>query len=242
MINHIGEIYKTNGSCNIEIIGYNNACDVQYKFLDDHGFVGSTTIRNIRCGQVRNPYQKDSFGGYNGVGKYNGKEYDFVRSRWRNMIIRANSDKSIYKNYRGDVEYYQNTLVCDEWMCYNIFAEWFINITKSLNKEIKYDIDKDLLYPFYKTQTNGLKLYSPSTVVILPHKINVLLEGNSIQRNLKSRSMQEWSNTIKGASNYYYILNAMHQYTYDIIKNMDFEWFFIQSNILDPMKAFGVDK
>lgn len=232
MNNHINEIYKTTNSCDLIIIDSNDIHNVKYKFLDEHGYIGSSNFHNIKLGHVRNPFQRDSFGGYNGVGIYNGKEYDFIRSRWKNIIIRANADKSFYKNYRGDKFYYNNTIVCEEWMCYNTFAEWFMNIMEPLNKSVKYDIDKDLKYPFYKDQYNLCHVYNPLTVSILPHSINVLLEGNALQRGFKSKSIDELAKVIKDEATMYANIGALYCDIYMILMEMDFEWFFRESGII----------
>lgn len=42
-----------------------------------------------------------------------------------------------------------------------------------LNKCTDYQVDKDLLYPYYSSLTQGKKCYSPSTCVLLPREINI---------------------------------------------------------------------
>ena len=46
-----------------------------------------------------------------------------------------------------------------------------------MNSKYAYEVDKDLLYHYYKKFTNGYKVYSPSTCVLIPHNLNIQLQN-----------------------------------------------------------------
>lgn len=83
----------------------------------------------------------------------NTKAYD----HWSRMIHRA-TDKS----YKGKNKTYESVTVCDEWLNYNAFKQWF-----DANYFIGYELDKDLLI-------ENNKIYSPKTCVFVPHWVNTL--------------------------------------------------------------------
>lgn len=96
-------------------------------------------------------------------GKYDSS--DIAYSRWRAMMNRCYNPKfwEALPNYEG-------CTVCDEWLYFQTYAEWFH--TTCPGEPSMYDIDKDLIYPYNK-------IYSPETCEFLPHSINVLIKNNS---------------------------------------------------------------
>lgn len=62
------------------------------------------------------------------------------------------------------VRFYKDCNVCEEWLDYGVFREWY---DKQVGHNLKYSLDKDLL-------GNG-KLYSPETCCLLPQALNVMI-------------------------------------------------------------------
>lgn len=61
---------------------------------------------------------------------------------------------------------YINCYVCDEWLCFQNFAEWFYDNYYECNDE-KMCLDKDIL-------CKGNKIYSPENCIFVPNRINTL--------------------------------------------------------------------
>lgn len=80
---------------------------------------------------------------------------------WRNMLQRCYDEKCRYK-YKS----YVDCKVCDEWLNFSAFLEWFL-ITENSTKE-RYHLDKDIL-------CKNNKIYSPDNCCFVPSVINCLL-------------------------------------------------------------------
>ena len=61
---------------------------------------------------------------------------------------------------------YIDCYVCDEWLCFQNFAEWFYNNYYEIEGQ-RMHLDKDILI-------KGNKIYSPNTCIIVPERINKL--------------------------------------------------------------------
>lgn len=118
--------------------------------------------------EFKTPVCRTVYGvGYLGSGKYHCRDSDGIMSKeysvWANMIKRCFTD------YDGEKSrtLYQDVLVCEDWLNFQNFAEWYSNATvKYIQNSIIPKLDKDLL---------GLKQYSPEACVILPNVINCSL-------------------------------------------------------------------
>lgn len=93
----------------------------------------------------------------NTISCINGKE-KLSYTKWCNMLQRCYTD--LYPNY-------QHCVVCDEWLCYTNFEQWF-NDNYSIWGNGKMSLDKDLLYKHNK-------IYSPQTCLIVDSRINTLI-------------------------------------------------------------------
>ena len=99
---------------------------------------------------------------YVGRIKENGKHIPAYRS-WVSMLSRCYSKTAL--NHRPS---YIGCSVCDEWLVFSNFKQWFDN-----NYVKGYHLDKDLL-------VKGNKVYSPETCCFVPKEINCfLLESNA---------------------------------------------------------------
>ena len=74
-------------------------------------------------------------------------------------MIRRCYSRKFQEKYKS----YQGCLVCNEWLSYSVFKDWF-----DKNYIDGLDLDKDIL-------VKGNKIYSPETCVFVPHRINALL-------------------------------------------------------------------
>jgi hypothetical protein len=89
------------------------------------------------------------------------KEY----SVWLSMLTRCYSKRFLESNTT-----YAGCEVCDEWLDFQNFAEWF-----NENYIEGYQLDKDLI-------VKGNKLYSPETCCFVPQEINLLLVNRKNHR------------------------------------------------------------
>lgn len=87
---------------------------------------------------------------------------------WKAMIHRCYNKKD---HKRAPT--YQNCYVCDEWLYYSNFEQWWNSRYYEINNQ-EMNLDKDILI-------KGNKVYSPQTCVIVPQDINLLF----IKRNVK---------------------------------------------------------
>lgn len=80
-------------------------------------------------------------------------------SYWHDMIRRTSN------SYRIKSATYEDVSVCDEWMEFERFSEWFVQQPRLEG----WVLDKDLLSPCQA------KVYSPGTCCFLPRELNQML-------------------------------------------------------------------
>jgi len=178
----LGEINYNRYGTPMKIIRYGSSSDIDVMFMDDHNYVVRHAVyQNFKKGNMKNPYDKSVYGiGYLGVGKHQTKiNNKRVRTynAWHDMIGRC------YEEGRSDIyeAYYDVCTVCEDWKCYQTFADWF-----DANKyecEGRLHLDKDILYP-------GNKIYSPYTCLLVPQRINMLFTNKENKRGLPNGVMQ----------------------------------------------------
>lgn len=103
---------------------------------------------------------------YNSRGKFKTREngnQTKINITWHNMIKRCYDPKTNLKN-----KTYLDCSVVDEWLDFQVFAEWYVNHEHNHDK---YCLDKDILYP-------NNKIYSPKTCCFVPHELNNILLGH----------------------------------------------------------------
>lgn len=96
--------------------------------------------------------------GIKNIGKYSFNCRAYIV--WNSMLRRAYSEVFLKKR-----KSYVGCRVCDEWLYYQNFAEWYYSHPDFV---FEYELDKDLLF-------KGNKLYSPETCVFIPTCINSFL-------------------------------------------------------------------
>lgn len=161
----VGEIKVNRFGTEMKIIEYNSYNDIIVEFQDEHHYRVHTMYTNFKRHQVLNPYDKSVFGvGYLGEGNYNtgtSKKRSQEHRVWRCMLERCYSEK--YKE--ENKAYYGIATVCDEWKCFQKFAEWY-NSNK-YDVDGRLHLDKDILFP-------GNKIYAPDKCLLVPQRINML--------------------------------------------------------------------
>lgn len=154
---YIGKKYKTNEGYDVTVTDYINANRITVEF--DNRYVVISNLRNIEQGIISNPYHRGVHGiGYMGVGKYDSN--DKSHSTWSSMMSRCNGD---YAKERSPT--YKYASVCQDWECFQIFADWYEENWQSHMKG--WHLDKDILI-------KGNKHYSPETCELVPPEINSL--------------------------------------------------------------------
>lgn len=146
------------------IIRYASSKDIDVKF--DNGYIAlHRDYGNFKKGAITNPMNPSVLGkGYYGIGKYvakiNGKHTKQYKV-WRAMLNRCYG-----KLFQESHTTYENCVVCDEWLNFQVFAEWFDEHYYQVGNEIM-DLDKD----FIGTAINK-KIYSPETCIFVPQFFN----------------------------------------------------------------------
>lgn len=96
-----------------------------------------------------------------GKGKYNSIKDKRAYMVWGGMLDRCYNEKHRNKN-----KTYVDCEVCEEWLCFQNFAEWYYNNYYEVDDEVMC-LDKDILI-------KGNKKYSPDVCIFVPKRINSL--------------------------------------------------------------------
>ena len=140
-------------------------------------------IRNVINSQNDGSYYRVKICGVGFIpSTLKGKEHRRIRAfiSWKNMIRR------IYNGYGRFAKCYENCVICEEWLDYGVFKNWYEN---QRGCGLKYELDKDLL-------GNG-KLYSPETCCLLPRELNRMISD----RKTKNRELP--TGVVKSGKKYY---------------------------------------
>lgn len=154
----------------MKIVEYVTSDNITVEFQDEHKFRKKTTYSNFKMGRVKNPYDKTVFGvGCLGSG---------IHKSWKN----ARGSRDTYLNWiamlqrcyidMGDkyLSYYGFVTVCDEWLNFQNFAEWYESHHYNIPNE-RLHIDKDI-------KSKESKVYSPETCILIPQSINEVIREN----------------------------------------------------------------
>lgn len=172
-IDRTGEIGYNNQGLKMKIIKYNNSKNITVKFED--GYISKNReYKEFKGGGIKNPYFPEIYNiGYIGEGKYKARENDKKMTReyetWISMLKRC-YDEKVQKKRPS----YIGCTICDEWLNFQNFAEWFDKNYYDINSE-RMCLDKDILI-------KGNKIYSPETCVFTPIRINSLFVNNKKSR------------------------------------------------------------
>jgi hypothetical protein len=185
----VGDISYNNQGTLMKIIKYENHNDITIEFQDDHKTIVNTYYQMFKKGTIRNPYDKTVYGfGYLGIGKYstaNKRAYGV----WTNIIERCYSE---YDKIRNRSPAYENCEICEEWLCFQNFADWHESNYYDIG-EGRMHIDKDIL-------VKNNKIYAPDKCLFVPQRINMLFQSKSRKDNLPTGVQKNKNN--KYTSNY----------------------------------------
>ena len=161
----IGKEFDTSSSGKCVVIGYKDSTNVTVRFVEYESVV-VTDIWTLRLGLVKNPNKPSIFGkGFIGIGKYTSKGCGRAYSIWSDMLRRCYCEK-----YQVKAHTYKDVEVCEEWLNFQVFAEWCYAQKGFMVKDDKgrvYQLDKDVL-------NKSSKIYSPETCCFIPQEINGL--------------------------------------------------------------------
>lgn len=172
-IDRTGERRINNFGSKMIIVGYRMNRDIDVCFPEYNWTAKNVSYDNFKKGKISCPYERRVYGvAYIGEGKYkvsenckNTKCYD----AWHDMLKRCYDYKFHEKRPT-----YKNCEVCEEWLCFQNFAEWYYSNYYEIKNEIMC-LDKDIL-------NKGNKIYSPDNCVFVPHNINVLFTKRDNKR------------------------------------------------------------
>ena len=173
----LGQIHNNKFGSKMEIIEYNSSSDITVKFKN--GYITKSEYKYFIGGSITSPYDPTVYGhGYIGEGKYKASDKNKKRTKqymhWQEMLRRC-FDLELHKR----APTYINCTVCKEWLDFQVFGAWYDkNIYKLGNmKQKEMNLDKDILI-------KDNKLYSPTTCVFVPKKINVLFVKSDAKRGI----------------------------------------------------------
>lgn len=164
---NLGKIFYDKSGYKMQIIEYYSKFNVTVKFIDDGtNYITSANLDNVKAGSVKNPYRTLECGGYYGLGPYICNRYMRPYKVWESMLRRTVTLKEDDPHYST----YKNTTVCEEWLCCQNFALWYIEYESLLAEGFEYNIDKDI-HQWGKKN----KIYSPETCCLVPKEVNDIL-------------------------------------------------------------------
>lgn len=164
-VDRTGEKNINNFDSKMIIIRYRKAIDIDVYFPEYNWTAENVQYGNFKKGNVACPYERSIYGvGYLGEGKYkiweNGKQTKCYKV-WYSMLQRCYDSK-----YKEKHLTYIDCEVCEEWLNFQNFAEWYYNNYYEVEGE-RMHLDKDIL-------VKGNKIYSPETCIFVPERINTL--------------------------------------------------------------------
>lgn len=177
----LGEININNQGLKMKIIKYNGCMDIDVEFED--GYITYNTRYSLfKKGSIKSHYFPESFGvGYIGntisSDGYGKPLKSYVC--WRGMLARCYDEETQRKHPT-----YKDCKVCDEWLCYANFKEWYDKHYYELDNE-RMELDKDILL-------EGNRIYSPETCIFVPQKINAMFREFNNKNNDLPKGVYEF--------------------------------------------------
>lgn len=233
--NRIGKMNINTNGTPMKIIEYVNAGNITVEFQDKHKYTVNTTYSNFKRRTISNPYSPSIYGiGYIGEGKHpnfvdgkNTKPY----TTWKDMLRRC-----YYEKERDLHLAYYDCSVCDEWLNFQTFADWY---------EINYyeigvgrmHIDKDIL-------VKDNKVYSPETCIFVPQRINMIFmkKNREVDKDLPTGMRRTLNGFMAQYNNKYLgIFNNLDDalYYYNIEKQLHINEVAEEYKLLIPPKLYN---
>lgn len=187
-IDRTGEVSYTKYGTKAVIVEYKSNKEVTVEFQDEYKYRYVVTYMHFKNGCMFNPFDRSVYGvGYMGTGEYShvshkNKELVHCYRVWVGMIGRCYMSEELRDKKQLS---YESCKVCDEWLCFQSFAEWYFrNQYDCFNEPL--NIDKDILL-------HQNKLYAPDRCLLVPRRINLLfIRGESIRGDLPMGVTYYW--------------------------------------------------
>ena len=165
---NIGDTYKNKAGIEMTVVEINNSKDIVIEFKS--GYRKRTTSSHVVTGRIKDKLSPSIFGvGIIGDGAHsttsNSRETKAYKT-WKGVLQRC-----YYKCESSNLDLsYQGCEVCDEWLNFQNFAEWF-NKNHPMDGS-SYQLDKDI-------KVIGNKVYSPEFCMIIKTRANQLIKEKS---------------------------------------------------------------
>lgn len=161
MYERVGEIKLNNFGSEMIIVEYRSSKDIDIYFPQYDWTAKGMLYDKFKMGKIKCPYEPRAYGvGYMGEGKYKGdSKHKIIYNHWLHMLRRCYCEE-FYTKHTTYIDCY----VCDEWLNFQNFAKWHEDNYYVVGNE-RMSLDKDIL-------VKGNKLYSPSTCIFVPQRIN----------------------------------------------------------------------
>ena len=154
--NRVGEENTNKFGSYMIIKNYKQWNDIDVYFPEYNWTSKHMEYSQFKKGQIKCPYEPRVCNiGFIGEGQYSNKEHHLCYEHWRAMINRCCNDSR-----------YIDCEVCEEWLNFQNFAQWYELNYYEIPGEIMC-LDKDILI-------KGNKIYSPETCCFVPNDINIL--------------------------------------------------------------------
>lgn len=171
--NRIGEKRIMNCGEECEIVEYNGATDIMVRFLKSRELI-RCQYSNFKGGTIKSHFTPSIYGvGIIGLEKTRDRNNKPLKSYklWTDMLKRC-YDKKLHKKEPT----YIGCSVCDEWLYYKNFKEWY--------NENYYEIDNETICLDKDILVKKNKVYSPETCVFVPRDINLLFIKSNAKRGI----------------------------------------------------------
>ena len=167
-----GEETVNNFGSKMIITKYEGSRNIEIFFPEYNWHAINRRYTDFKLGKIKCPYEPRVFEkGWIGEGKYNTRENgNRTESHivWHDMMRRCYDLK-----HQERFPTYKNCEVCNEWLNYQNFAEWYDENYYTISDNVM-NLDKDIL-------NKGNKIYSPKNCIFVPERINYLF----LKRNTK---------------------------------------------------------
>lgn len=182
----LGVEFETNSCGKCRVVEYTNAKDLVVEF-EEYPCRVRCTLSHLRLREVSNPMYPSCYGvGYIGVGEFRPTKNNVAYKIWMGVLDRCYGRKERYPAY-------EDVTVCEEWLNFQNFAEWFYFQEHSQSKDHNgrlYNLDKDIL-------VKGSRIYSPETCCFVPNEVNTCINRkNRGLTNVRQMSKFRWSSRI----------------------------------------------
>jgi hypothetical protein len=162
----VGQKFKTQNCGDVIVTQYTNCKNVTICFIDTGTTLKTKKEVLLRSDRprFRDPLAKTVFGvGCIGVGEHKAHTKEGADTKaysiWRAMLRRC-----YYRGSKHHQRSYEGITVCEEWLNFQTFAEWFEENYPTDGKRCQ--LDKDVITP-------GNKVYSPKTCSFVTQQENL---------------------------------------------------------------------